>query len=338
VPDRKRRERDHRGRQSHRRAACDPSGGGRRRRFCGRGAGKADNIPARIAFADGALSAPNLGPLFRGRRVEIVLQPNASCSDRWSSGAGGGFPRGYRACADRPPDAVDGGRGGVRLHRAGGLWRRHHHHMIAATTRKVATGYAQAWLRSIRRRWRSAPRSRTSRPGQGVRAERARHLDAARLSRMLQLVLGVVAVVAVLSSGVSAYVASSLGAQEDEVRGRSRCGAPRSAPGATRRPLADRSAGAAQIRDAGERNVLETLSRLLPDTPMSPNCIWAQQAADLGHHQRCAVADPADRAVAALHPRHLLCADHARAVRSGDRFHIEARVESRNSVGQRGAP
>src|ERR1700745_1353115 len=36
---------------------------------------KADNLPSRVAFADGAREAPNLGSLFRGRRVEIVLQP-----------------------------------------------------------------------------------------------------------------------------------------------------------------------------------------------------------------------------------------------------------------------
>src|SRR5436190_18763672 len=37
--------------------------------------GKAESIPARIGFSYGALSAPNLAALFRGSRVEIVLQP-----------------------------------------------------------------------------------------------------------------------------------------------------------------------------------------------------------------------------------------------------------------------
>src|SRR3954464_7441778 len=37
--------------------------------------GKADSIPPRLAFSDGALSGSNLTPLFRGSRVEIVLQP-----------------------------------------------------------------------------------------------------------------------------------------------------------------------------------------------------------------------------------------------------------------------
>src|ERR1700686_1035813 len=43
--------------------------------FAVEAAGKAENIPSRIAFSDGTLSAPNLAPLFRGSRVEIGLQP-----------------------------------------------------------------------------------------------------------------------------------------------------------------------------------------------------------------------------------------------------------------------
>src|SRR3981189_3008483 len=38
-------------------------------------AGRPDNVPAPIAFADGALSTPNLAPVIKGSRVEIVLQP-----------------------------------------------------------------------------------------------------------------------------------------------------------------------------------------------------------------------------------------------------------------------
>src|SRR3984885_2377501 len=38
-------------------------------------AGKSENVPAHIAFADGSLSAPNLAPMLKGSRVEIVLQP-----------------------------------------------------------------------------------------------------------------------------------------------------------------------------------------------------------------------------------------------------------------------
>src|SRR5258705_5828709 len=36
---------------------------------------KSENVPPLIAFADGTLSAANLAPMFRGSRVEIVLQP-----------------------------------------------------------------------------------------------------------------------------------------------------------------------------------------------------------------------------------------------------------------------
>ena len=34
-----------------------------------------EDVPARIVFVDGVLSAPNLAPVLRGSRVEIVLQP-----------------------------------------------------------------------------------------------------------------------------------------------------------------------------------------------------------------------------------------------------------------------
>src|SRR5438034_5729908 len=43
--------------------------------FAVEGTARSDNVPSRIGFADGALSAPNLAQTFRGSRVEIVLQP-----------------------------------------------------------------------------------------------------------------------------------------------------------------------------------------------------------------------------------------------------------------------
>src|SRR5262249_25260365 len=36
---------------------------------------KSENFPARVAFANGALAAPNLSPMLKGSRIEIVLQP-----------------------------------------------------------------------------------------------------------------------------------------------------------------------------------------------------------------------------------------------------------------------
>src|SRR3954463_10273509 len=38
-------------------------------------AGKSENLPRQLAFANGSFSAANLAPLFRGSRVEIDLQP-----------------------------------------------------------------------------------------------------------------------------------------------------------------------------------------------------------------------------------------------------------------------
>src|SRR3954465_10731252 len=43
--------------------------------FAVESAGKSENMPSHITFAEGSLSAPNLAPMFKGSRVEIVLQP-----------------------------------------------------------------------------------------------------------------------------------------------------------------------------------------------------------------------------------------------------------------------
>src|SRR4051794_34192539 len=43
--------------------------------FAVEGAGKSDNLPRRLAFADGSFSAPDLATMFKGSRVEIDLQP-----------------------------------------------------------------------------------------------------------------------------------------------------------------------------------------------------------------------------------------------------------------------
>jgi general secretion pathway protein L len=44
--------------------------------------GKADSMPSRIAYADGALSAPNLAQLFREAGPRSCCGPTASCSVR----------------------------------------------------------------------------------------------------------------------------------------------------------------------------------------------------------------------------------------------------------------
>jgi hypothetical protein len=93
------------------------------------GAGKSDNLPRHLAFADGSFAGQNLAAMFRGSRVEIDLQAETfSVSSARAAGAGGGFPRRHRARADRPADAVECRRGRVRLQPAGCCRRREHHH------------------------------------------------------------------------------------------------------------------------------------------------------------------------------------------------------------------
>ncbi|MBR0757064.1 PilN domain-containing protein [Bradyrhizobium jicamae] len=304
--------------------------------FAVEAAGKADNAPTRIAWADSALSAPNLANLFRGSRVEIVLQPKRFLFRPLELPArAADFLEGIvRAQIDRltpwsAGEAVFGCTAPV-AQGADGITT-----MIAATTRKVATSYAQA----VAAFHPAAVAVCTDVEGHGSRVkvfeQSARGaLDVNRLSRALQLVLAVAAVAALLSASVSAYVASSLGAQEDEVA----------------RQISARRAAIRAGSDGGDRSpvaalerrkyetpasviVLESLSRLLPDhtyvtemhlagnklqisgiTADAPSLIPLIEQS--GHFTRATFYAPTTRAPSD----------------PGERFHIEARVEPKNTV------
>ncbi|WP_246801212.1 PilN domain-containing protein [Bradyrhizobium genosp. L] len=299
-------------------------------------AGKQDNVPARIGFADGALSAPNLASLFRGKRVEIVLQPKRFLFRPLElPGRASDFLEGIvRAQIDRltPWSAADAVFGCTAPVSSSGDAIST---MIAAAPRRVATSYAQA----VALFHPSAVAVATRVEGQAapvkVYEQSARgHLDAARLARALQLVLGAAAVIAVISAGVSAYVGSSLGAQEEELARQI------SARRATIRAGADggdRSPVAALERRKYETPssviVLETLSRLLPDhtyvtelhlagnklqisgiTSNAPSLIPLIEQSQ--HFTRATFFAPTTRGPSD----------------PGERFHIEARVEPKNSV------
>jgi general secretion pathway protein L len=151
---------------------------------------KADNVPQRIAFADGKLSAPHLASLFRGSRVEIVLRPNRfllrplelaadfidgivrAQIDRLTPWSAADAVFGCSAPAPSGPESITT--------------------MIAATTRKVATGYVQA-VASFHPAAVAVCTDVSERNAGRVKVfeQRARgHLDAARLSRALQVALG----------------------------------------------------------------------------------------------------------------------------------------------------
>lgn len=310
--------------------------------FAVEAAGKQDNIPARIGFADGALTAPNLAALFRGKRVEIVLQPKRFLFRPLELPArAADFIEGIvRAQIDRltPWTAAEAVFGCTAPVAGGGETITT---MIAAAPRKVATSYAQA----VAAFHPSAVAVATSVEGQAapvkVYEQSARgHLDAARLARALQLVLGIAAVIAVVAAAVSTYVGSSLGAQEEEVA----------------RQISARRAAIRGGADGGDRSpiavleqrkyetpssviVLESLSRLLPDhtyvtelhlagnklqisgiTSDAPSLIPLIEQS--GHFTRATFFAPTTRAPSD----------------PGDRFHVEARVEPRNTLSTMVAP
>ena len=296
---------------------------------------KADNGPSRIAFADGALS-PSLAPLFRGKRVEIVLQPKRFLFRPLELPArAADFVEGIvRAQIDRltPWSAAEAVFGCTTPVAGGGDTIST---MIAATTRKVATGYTQA----VAAFHPSAVAICTDVDGRAtpvkVFEQSARgHLDAARLKRGLQLVLGATAAVAVLSVAVSSYVASSLGAQEDEVarqisvrRAAMRAGG----DGSDRSPVA--ALERRKYETPSSVIVLETLSRVLPDhtyvtelhlagdklqisgiTGDAPSLIPLIERSQ--HFTRATFYAPTTRAPSD----------------PGERFHIEAHVEPKNTI------
>ena len=194
--------------------------------------------------------------------------------------------------------------------------------MIAATTRKVAMTYVQAVSPfHPASRSPSAPTSPSATPGASRCSSRRRAgistprglsralLDPARRRRGGGAGFALV---------VSAYVGDSLGAQEAEL---ARQISARRAAIRAGSDGGDRSPVAALERRKHETPssviVLEALSRLLPDhTYVTELHLAGNKLQIVRHHARCAVADPADRAVPAFHPRHLLCADDALAVRS----------------------
>jgi general secretion pathway protein L len=297
---------------------------------------KADNLPSRVAFADGALEAPNLGPLFRGKRVEIVLQPRRFLFRPLELPArAADFVDGIvRAQIDRltPWSAAEAVFGcTVPVAGNGDTIST----MIAATTRKVATGYTQA----VAVFHPSAVAVCTDVEGRAGRVkvfeQSARgHLDAARVGRALQLVLGVAAVVAVVSTAVSAYVGSSLGAQEDEVarqisarRAAIRAGA----DGGDRSPLA--ALERRKYETPSSVIVLEMLSRVLPDHTYVTELHLAGNKLQIS-----GITSDAPSLIPLIEQsRHFTRATfYAPTTRApsdpGERFHIETRLEPKNTL------
>jgi general secretion pathway protein L len=299
---------------------------------------RSDNAPSRVSFADGSLTGNNLAQTFRGSRVEIVLQPKRFLFRQLELPArAADFIEGIvRAQIDRltpwsASEAVFGCSAPV-ANGSDGITT-----TIAATTRKTAMGFVQA-VSVFHPAAVAVCTDVAERNAERVKVfeQKARgHLDPARLSRMLAIVLGVAATAAVLSLAVSTYVSDSLGAQENELA----------------RQIAQRRAAIRAGADGGDRSpvaalerrkyetpssviVLEALSRVLPDhtyvtemhlagnklqiagiTRDAPSLIPLIEQSE--HFRRATFYAPTTRAPSD----------------PGERFHIEARVEPKNTAG-----
>jgi general secretion pathway protein L len=300
-------------------------------------AGKSGQMPRHLAFADGNFAERNLAPMFKGSRVEIDLQPRRFLFRPLELPArAADFLEGIvRAQIDRltpwnageavfgcsPP--VASGSESITT-------------VIAATTRKAAMSYVDA-VSAFHPAAVALCTDVSERNAGRVKVfeQKARgHLDAARLSRALLAALAVTAAAALLSLIASIYIADYLGAQEDQLARQisQRRAAIRSASEG-----GDRSPVAALERRKHETPssviVLEALSQVLPDhtyvtelhlagnklqivgiTRDAPSLI--QLIEQSGHFTRATFYAPTTRAPSD----------------PGERFHIEARVEPKNTV------
>jgi general secretion pathway protein L len=303
---------------------------------------KTGDIPSTIALADGVAPAA-LAAIVRGSRVEIVLQPKRFLFRPLELPArAADFIEGIvRAQIDRlTPWSASEAVFGCTAPTAGG--GESITTTIAATTRKAVTGYVQA----VSALHPSAVAILTDVAGTGgvrvrVFEQSARgSLDAAKLARMLQLALGAAALVAIVSLAASTWIASSLGAQEDELA----------------RQISERRAAIRAGADGGDRSpaavlerrkyqtpasviVLETLSQVLPD-----NTYVTELHLTGNKLQISGITTDAPSLISLIEQsRHFTRATfYAPTTRSpsdpGERFHIEAQVEPKNTVKNTVAP
>src|SRR3954466_3141017 len=234
--------------------------------FAVESAGKSENLPQHLAFADGSFSAANLAPMFRGSRVEIDLQPKRFLFRPLELPArAADFLDGIvRAQIDRlTPWSASEAVFGCSVPPAHGSESISTE--IAAAPRKLAMTYVEA----VSSFHPTAIAIVTETPeGRRIKVFEQRQrgaIDPVRLGRTLQAVLVLAAVAAVIGSVAASYLADSLSARQSELE----------------RQITQRRA-ALRGNDSGERSplallerrkyetpasviVLESLSRLLPD-------------------------------------------------------------------------
>jgi len=304
-------------------------------------AGRGENLPAEIAFRDGQFAAPHLAQLFRGSRVEIVLRPArflfrplelpARASD---------FLDGIvRAQIDRltPWSASEAVFGCGAPSPSGNETITT---LIAAAPRKLAMGYVEAVSGFHPSAVAICADASGQDQGQGPSQSRIKvfeqksrgAIDRVRLSRMLQVLLGAAAVVAIVAAVLASYLADSLSARESEVErqiNQRRAALRTGIDGGERSPLAllERR----KYDNAASVIVLESLSRVLPDHTYVTELHLAG-----GKIQIAGITHDAPSLIPLIEQsQHFTRATfYAPTTRSssdpGERFHIEAQVEPRN--------
>ncbi|MGA2288002.1 PilN domain-containing protein [Bradyrhizobium sp.] len=298
---------------------------------------KPDNLPARVTFAGGTLSAPNLAPMLRGSRVEIVLQPNHFLFRPLELPArAADFLEGIvRAQIDRltPWSASEAVFGCSAPAESGA---ENITTVIAATTRKVAMSYVQA-VSPFHPAAVAVCTDAAERNAGRVKVfeQKARgHLDAARLSRALLIALGVAAVTATLSAVSAAYVADSLGSQESELArqiSQQRSAIRAGSDGGDRSPLA--ALERRKYETPASVIVLDALSQILPDHTYVTELHLAGNKLQIVGITRDA---PSLIPLIEQSTHFTRATFYAPTTRSasdpGERFHVEALIEPKNTA------
>jgi general secretion pathway protein L len=298
---------------------------------------KSENPPARIGFADGALSGPNLAPTFRGSRVEIVLQSRRFLFRPLELPArAADFLDGIvRAQIDRlTPWSASEAVFGCSVPTESGA--ENITTVIAATTRKVAMTYVQAV--SVFHPAAVAVCTNVAERNAGrvkVFEQKARgHLDAARLSHALLIALALAGAGALLAVSAAAYLADSLGAQESELTrqiSQRRAAIRAGSDGRDRSPLAALERRKYEL--PASVIVLEALSQVLPDHTYVTELHLAGSKLQI-----VGVSRDAPSLIPLIEQsQHFTRATfYAPTTRSssdrGERFHIEVRVEPKNTA------
>ncbi len=310
----------------------DASGG-----FAIEAAAKPENVPAHIAMTDGAFSAPNLAPMVRGSRVEIVLQPKRFLFRQLELPLrAADFLDGIvRAQIDRlTPWSASDAVFGCSIPAASDT--ESITTVIAATTRKVAMTYVQA-ISGFHPAAVAICTDVAERNAGRVKVfeQKARgHLDVARLGRALSIALGVAAAGALLAVIAAAYVADSLGAQESELAhqiSQRRAAIRANSDGSDRSPIA--ALQRRKFQTTASVIVIDALSEVLPDHTYVTELHLAGDKLQIVGITRDAPSLIPLIEQSRYFTRATFYAPTTRSPSDpGERFHIEAQVEPNNAA------